>query len=73
MNCKQFKRWQHACKSYRKLAEASKVSVPQSVPKKNQGVGQIFLWTVFLQAGKARESSRRASQLQAVPYEAEVA
>ena len=59
MNCKQLKRWQHACKSYRKLAEASKVSVPQSVPKKNQGVGQFVLWTVPFSCYKL---GRRANQ-----------
>ena len=48
-----------ACKSYRKLAEASKVGVPQSVPKKNQGVGQFVLWTVPFSCYKL---GRRANQ-----------
>ena len=48
-----------ACKSSRKLAEASKVSIPQSVPEKNQGVGQFFLWTVPFSCYKL---GRRANQ-----------
>ena len=48
-----------ACKSSRKLAEASKVGVPQSVPKKNQGVGQFVLWTVPFSCYKL---GRRANQ-----------